>query len=215
MILIVGLNEVPMDDEIGKESERIVAEKPVENTGVQGGANRDVMAEDHGLDDEESEAEHEDVEVLGNQGEDDPFASGVFDLEHGHPFQPSEGRGENLPWKSYIDSPKEFLTAEILYRFDILERKDREFIFGTYRLELKGFRGGVWTITVGEQLVVVNRREEAEVTISMQQQDFIQLVNGDLNPQLAIVAEKIKITGDIRKAIAFQKVLAPSDHDRQ
>lgn len=210
-----------MDDEIGKESEKISADEQAREhpEGLtqapfpsQDETNGEILVdEEAGVEEEETE----DVEILGNQGEDDPFASGVFDLEHGRPFQPSEGRGETLPWKSYIDSPKEFLTAEILYRFDILEKKDREFLFGTYRLELKGFRGGVWTITLGDQLVVVNRREDAEVTISMQQQDFIQLINGDLNPQLAIVAEKIKITGDIRKGIAFQKVLAPSDHDRQ
>ncbi len=168
---------------------------------------------DHDDNSFEHEDDEEEVVVIEPEPEDDPFSSGVFDLEHGAPVQHSE-QGETLPWRSYIDNAKDFFNAEILYRFDILGKKDRDLLIGKYRLELKGFRGGVWTVSIDPDITVVNRREEADVVIAMQQHDFIQLINGELNPQLAVVAEKIKITGDVRRAIGFQKVLAPSGHDQ-
>lgn len=144
--------------------------------------------------------------------QDDPMAP-AFDLEHGSPL-----RGENVldhdaptyPHRSKIKSAKEFFNTEILYRFDILEDHERVDLRGDYRIELRGFQGGVWTIRIGDVIEVVNRREDAEISIVMQQRDFLQLVNGTLNPQLAIFAQKMRITGDLRKAILFQLILTPS-----
>jgi putative sterol carrier protein len=43
----------------------------------------------------------------------------------------------------------------------------------------------------------------------MQQKDFLDVINGILNPQLAILSQKIKVVGDVKKAVFFQSVLAP------
>ena len=79
-----------------------------------------------------------------------------------------------------------------------------------YRIELKGYKGGIWTVDLGDELTVVNRREEAEIVLTMQQRDFIHLVNGEMNPQLLILAQKLKVQGDIRKAVKFENLLVPS-----
>lgn len=173
----------------------------------------------------EAEEQEEDVEeeleaesVPGaEQGTDegfqheDPHAPG-FDLDDGEPLLPRHsGRrsGEELPWRSDVPSAKDFFGTEVLYRFDIIPPELRELLAGTYRIELKGYKGGVWSMNIGKDLVVVNRREEAEVVISMQHNDFISIVNGELNPQLAILAQRARFSGDVRKVVALQSLLAP------
>lgn len=156
---------------------------------------------------EEDEEEEEEVET---QGEEDPLAP-AYDLEDGTLLEDVDHEtAQRRPVSTVIKSAKEFFATEILYRFDVLEPHIQKNLMGSYRIELKGYQGGVWTMTVGEEVDVVNRREDAEVVLSMQQKDFLQLVNGDLNPQIALLAQKVKVTGDIDKAIAVQYLLVPA-----
>ncbi|MCB0344687.1 MAG: SCP2 sterol-binding domain-containing protein [Bdellovibrionales bacterium] len=164
-----------------------------------------------GSSDEEDYDEEDEEEVVETEGEDDPLAP-AYDLEHGELLleDVDHAQAQRKPVRSEIKSAKEFFSTEILYRFDVLEPVVQESLSGSYRIELKGFQGGVWTMTVGEEVDVVNRREDAETILSMQQTDFLQLVNGDLNPQIALLAQKVKVTGDIDKAIALQYLLVPA-----
>ena len=157
------------------------------------------------------EAEEEEPVVVSGDNEldyihDDPLAP-AYDLEKGNLI---DKHSPMLPWRSDVRTAKEYFNSEILYRFDILEMRQRSDIAGRYRVELKGFQGGVWTIIVGDELEVINRREDADIIIVMQQKDFLQMVNGRLNPQLAILGNKMKIVGDIKKAVWFQNLLYPS-----
>lgn len=158
---------------------------------------------------EEGEEQEETLNAEETHHDEDPFAP-AYDLEHGRPIQERVSSGAALPWKSKIKTPKDFFAEELLYRFDILERQDRDELRGKYRVELKGFKGGIWTVDLGDELTVVNRREEAEIVLTMQQKDFIHLVNGEMNPQLLILAQKLKVQGDIRKAVKFENLLVPS-----
>lgn len=118
------------------------------------------------------------------------------------------GRGKPMK-RAQIEKAKEFFNTEILYRFDILENKERDSIKGKYRIELKGYNGGVWSLDLGNDIVINNKREDAEIVMSLKHADFLNIVNGKLNPQLAITAQKLKITGDIRKALEFNQILLP------
>ena len=142
-------------------------------------------------------------------GVDDPLAP-AYDLEHGELLEPAPASRNALPWSSRVQNAKEFFSSEMLYRYDLLEREQQKELKGRYRVELRGFKGGVWTIEIDNELGIVNRREDAEVVLSMQQRDFLQLVNGDLNPQLAILSQKMRVQGDVRRAIALQAILVPS-----
>lgn len=162
---------------------------------------------DPAAEDEDDESEEHVVET---EGEEDPLAP-AYDLEHGHLLEDVDhAQAQKKPVTTEIQSAKEFFSTEILYRYDVLEPEIQKSMEGSYRIELKGFQGGVWTLTVGEDLDVVNRREDADTILSMQQTDFIQLVNGELNPQIAMLAQKVKVTGDIDKAIAVQYLLVPA-----
>ena len=141
--------------------------------------------------------------------EDDPL-SPAYDLDHGEPL---EERGSStrrsVANRAEVRSAKEFFNGEILYRFDILDDESRKELAGSYRVELKGYSGGIWTVNVADQIEVVNRREEADVVLTMQQRDFLQLVNGEINPQLAIVAQKLRLSGDVRKGVTAQILFSP------
>ena len=141
---------------------------------------------------------------------DDPLG-GAFDLERGTPISTySVQDSPPVQARAKMKAPKEFFNTEIVYRYDILEDSDRDALRGRYRLELKGYQGGVWTVLIDDALEVVNRREDAEIVLTMQQRDFLHLVNGQLNPQLALFAQKVRITGDLKRALAFQAILVPS-----
>ena len=62
---------------------------------------------------------------------------------------------------------------------------------------------------LANDLEINNRRDEADVVLSMKQSLFLQIVNGEMNPQLAILARKLRISGNVRRALAFQSLLAP------
>jgi len=145
------------------------------------------------------------------EGEDDPLAP-AYCLEDGELMDEDdlEEKPKSIPWSSRIQQSKEFFATELLYRFDLLEREERELLKGSYRVEVRGNNGGIWTVFLDEGLNIVNRREDAEVVFSCQQKDFLQLVNGELNPQLAILAQKVRITGDMKRAVFFQSLLVPA-----
>lgn len=150
-------------------------------------------------------------EITVDGVEDDPLAT-AYDLERGEPLEVNtrQDAPPRLPWRSEVTNAKEFFATEVLYRFDILELEERSQVAGKYCVELKGSRGGVWTLQLGDEIEVTNRREDADTVLTMQQRDFLAIVNGDLNPQLAILAQKVKVFGDLKRAIMFQSLLAPS-----
>lgn len=161
------------------------------------------------LEDLEEEEEVYTHEGGGAPALDDPIEEAYELEEQEHQEEEPEQEERRRPSRKGIKSPKEFFNTEILYRFDIMEDDIRKKIQGTYRLELKGYQGGIWTVKVGDQLDVVNKKEDSEITYNMQQRDFMLLVNGQLNPQLAIFAGKMKINGDLQKSVSFIELLAP------
>ncbi len=138
----------------------------------------------------------------------DPLAA-AFELGNSEEEEIRPKRREKPVAKARIDSAKEFFTTELLYRFDILERDDREKLAGSYRIEVKGNKGGIWTLNLGQELEVINRREEADTILALQHRDFVAIVNGDINPQLALLAQKVRFTGDVKRVVNFQNLLSP------
>ena len=170
---------------------------------------------------EEEPVDDEDEEIEVHAGSDDATADDPLAMPYDEFEQDSEPRrgrsrrgGDSReggqPWRAKVQSAKEFFTTEVLYRYDLLEREERSRLATTYRIELKGNKGGVWTLTAQDELEIVNRREEAELVLTMQHRDFLALVNGDLNPQLAMLAQKIRVQGDYRKAVHGLSLFAPA-----
>ena len=144
---------------------------------------------------------------------DDNFEE-AYDFESGDLI--SDNPKDGIPIKHTVSTVKEFFNMEFLYRYDILEDNEREELRGIYQIDL--FTGekkserevSSWSFSLGDELEVQNKEASQPVALlSMSSDDFIRLVNGDLNPQLAFLAKRIKSSGNFEAALSVQKILAP------
>jgi hypothetical protein len=137
----------------------------------------------------------------------DPLAE-AYELSSEEPPEDDE-TGNEVPINTNISSPGEFFQTELPSRYDILDESEKEQIKGKYRIEIRGSNGGVWTLTLDKELVIRPEKEEAELVLMLNSDDFLTLVNGKINPQLALASRRVKISGNSRKASLFQNILAP------
>jgi SCP-2 sterol transfer family len=158
--------------------------------------------------------------------EDDEVLDEKFPIEQGNEDEPQDNFIKNQPrnggrrqddFEEPVQSPrdvqiksvKEFFNIEVLYRFDILEPEEKEKIKGTYQISLNGNNGGDWFVSVGDDIKVENSKNPADVSLSMSENDFMNIINGHINPQLAILARKVLVKGDHKRAIYVNSLLAP------
>ncbi len=84
-----------------------------------------------------------------------------------------------------------------------------EKIKASYQFDLTGDGGGMWSVdmTEGPGTVAAGELEEASVTITMAATDFVDLVEGRLNGQMAFMQGKLKLKGDMSLALKLQQIL--------
>ncbi|MFQ5351516.1 MAG: SCP2 sterol-binding domain-containing protein [Candidatus Binatia bacterium] len=80
-----------------------------------------------------------------------------------------------------------------------------------YQYELSGDDGGTWHVAIkGGEIEggVVNEggHDSPNITISMTASDFLDMINGKLNPQMAFMGGKLKIKGDMSLAMKMQQI---------
>lgn len=75
--------------------------------------------------------------------------------------------------------------------------------------DIAGDDGGQWTIdlTNTEGCVSSGVCDDAHVTLSMTDENFIAMIAGDLNPQKAFLLGKLKVKGDMGAALKLGKLL--------
>jgi putative sterol carrier protein len=75
----------------------------------------------------------------------------------------------------------------------------------SYLFDIEG--SGQWLVTVEDGAVSVREGEgEADCTISTSDENFQQIVAGELNPTAAYMTGKLKIKGDMGAAMKLQKL---------
>jgi len=81
-------------------------------------------------------------------------------------------------------------------------------IDATYQFELTGEGGGTYHLTVGGGSCTVGQgpTDKANITVTMQASDYLDMINGRLNPQMAFMAGKLKIKGDMNLALKMQEI---------
>ena len=169
-------------------------------------ASDDTRDLDSSSEDDFDEEEEEVFTNTDNYEQVDPHAPPAFDFDES--FEDSK---DSRPTRhgSRVNSIKEFFNTEILYRYDILNQPDREAIKGTYRIEVSGAEAGTWSVSLDRDIEVKNDRNEAEVVLTLDGDDFLAIINGKINAQIALVSKRVKINGDSRKASLLQNILAP------
>jgi putative sterol carrier protein len=66
---------------------------------------------------------------------------------------------------------------------------------------------GQWTVRVDDGTVTVAEgAEDADCTISANEETFTRIVNGEQNPTTAYMTGKLKIAGDMGAALKLQKL---------
>ncbi len=79
-----------------------------------------------------------------------------------------------------------------------------------YLFDITGDDGGKWTLTCDGSTGTIAEGVEGEpqCTITMGDADFVEMITGDLNPQMAFMTGKLKVQGDIGLALKIQAILS-------
>jgi putative sterol carrier protein len=78
----------------------------------------------------------------------------------------------------------------------------------TYQFELTGDDGGTYHVDIKDQACEVKKGPAASpnITITMAASDYLDMINGKLNPQMAFMGGKLKIKGDMSLALKMQQI---------
>jgi putative sterol carrier protein len=79
----------------------------------------------------------------------------------------------------------------------------------TYQFDLTGDGGGTWQVAVGSgscQVAQGAPNDKPNITITMAAGDYLDMITGKLNPQMAFMGGKLKIKGDMSLALKMQQI---------
>ncbi len=103
-------------------------------------------------------------------------------------------------------TPKEIFEGkmkETTGKADVVKK-----VNATYRFDITGPTGGTWILDMKEGTAGVRQADEqAQCTITMTDSDFVSLIDGKLNPQMAFMSGKLKVKGDMGLAMKLGQVL--------
>ena len=105
-------------------------------------------------------------------------------------------------------TPKEYFEQKV--PANLKERGDRlAGIDAVYEFQISGPAGGTWTLDLVSPggKVSSGSSGKATCTVAMTDENFVKLVSGQLNPQMAFMTGKLKVTGNMGLALKLQKIL--------
>jgi putative sterol carrier protein len=79
-----------------------------------------------------------------------------------------------------------------------------------YQFDLSGEGGGKWHVAINDDKCEIQEgaHSSPNTTISMAAQDYLEMVSGKLNPQMAFMSGKLRISGDMGLALRFQSLFS-------
>ena len=82
----------------------------------------------------------------------------------------------------------------------------------TYQFDLTGDDGGTYHVKIADGACDVQKGacDSANITITMAASDYLDMINGKLNPQMAFMGGKLKIKGDMSLALKMQQIFPTS-----
>ncbi len=79
---------------------------------------------------------------------------------------------------------------------------------GIYKFIVTGEGGGTWIVDLKADPPVVKEGDgDAQCTITVSSDDFLKIVNKELNAQMAFMTGKLKIQGDMGLAMKLGQIL--------
>jgi hypothetical protein len=107
-----------------------------------------------------------------------------------------------------VASVKEIFEHHIPAKFqakpDVVQK-----IGAIYQFNISGPGGGSWSVDCTQPggKVAAGTSAAAKCTVVATEADFLAIVNGKLNPQMAFMSGKLKIAGDMGLAMKLQQIL--------
>ncbi|MGB5695747.1 MAG: wax ester/triacylglycerol synthase family O-acyltransferase [Polyangiales bacterium] len=78
---------------------------------------------------------------------------------------------------------------------------------GTFQLRITGADEKSWTINLGDRSVSEGNGRPADATLTIRDTHLAEILRGNLDPQIAFVQGKLRVEGDVNKAIEFGSLL--------
>ncbi|MBC8292007.1 MAG: SCP2 sterol-binding domain-containing protein [Proteobacteria bacterium] len=80
-----------------------------------------------------------------------------------------------------------------------------------YQYELSGDGGGTWHVVIANgviegDLAQAGAHPKPNISVTISVADFLDMINGELNPQMAFMGGKLKIKGDMSLAMKMQQI---------
>ncbi len=101
-------------------------------------------------------------------------------------------------------TPQEVFDAMVT-EFDASKAADMN---ARAQLKLSGENGGDWHLTIDGGKIEIEKgtMDDPQMTMSMSDDTWVDLVNGDANAMMLFMQGKIKVTGDMQLAMQLQKL---------
>lgn len=82
-------------------------------------------------------------------------------------------------------------------------------INAVYQFDIAGPSGGQWAVDCTQPggAVSAGSAANAKCTVRCTDADFLAIINGKLNPQMAFMSGKLKVQGDMALAMKLQQIL--------
>ncbi len=82
-------------------------------------------------------------------------------------------------------------------------------IAAVYQFNISGPDGGSWAVDLTSPggRIFAGSAQNARCTVAATDSDFLGIVNGKVNPQMAFMSGKLKIQGDMGLALKLQQIL--------
>lgn len=79
-----------------------------------------------------------------------------------------------------------------------------------YQFDMTGEGGGKWYASIANDQCEVKEgtHPSPNITITSSAQDYLDIVNGKLNPQMAFMTGKLRIAGDMGLALKLQSLFS-------
>jgi putative sterol carrier protein len=99
---------------------------------------------------------------------------------------------------------EQHIPAKFQAKPDVVAKID-----AVYQFNISGPGGGAWTVdcTAPGGKIQAGTAPNAKCTVSATDADFLNIVNGKLNAQMAFMSGKLKIQGDMGLAMKLQQIL--------
>ncbi len=108
------------------------------------------------------------------------------------------------PVSSVKDVFEKHIPAKLQAKPDVVAK-----INAVYQFNIAGPGGGTWSVdcTRPGGAIQPGPSASARCTVSATDQNFLDIVNGKLNAQMAFMSGKLKIQGDMGLAMKLQQIL--------